>query len=320
MKNAWSAPAESLSPLPNPSDFSLVQGGLLFRILRWAHLSDEALMNVRPAIIVIALLAWLPLLVLSALQGQMLGGSVAVPFLLDVEVHIRFLVALPLLIIAEAAVHRRMSPLLRQFLQRRLIPENSIPRFEAALASAFRLRNSVLAEVLLIAAVYGIGILIVWRHYLALDAATWYATPSAEGSKLTLAGMWYGYVSLPIVQFLLLVVLAIVRLGASSMASVAHRVEPGSRASGSAGGLGFLAYGFAMLAAAHGALTAEIASRILAVPCFPPSEAKLHVVIFVLCLVLGPLLMFCSRRWASAMCANSMPSGWRAVRLPMRRS
>ena len=78
-----------------------------------------------------------------------------------------------------------------------------MPRFEAAIASAFRLRNSVLAEVLLIAFVYGVGVLISGaitgaRH------GTWYATPSAEGSKLSLAGMWYGYVSLPIFQFLLL--------------------------------------------------------------------------------------------------------------------
>ena len=299
MKNARSAPAESLSPLPNPSDFSLVQGGLLFRILRWAHLSDEALMNVRPATIVIALLAWLPLLVLSALQGQMLGGSVAVPFLLDVEVHIRLLVALPLLLIAEAAVHRRISPLLRQFLQRRLIPENSIPRFKAALASAFRLRNSVLAEVLLIAAVYGIGIMIVWRHYLALDAATWYATPSEGGSKLTLAGMWYGYVSLPIVQFLLLrwywrlfvwarLLWQVSRIELSLVPAHPDR----------AGGLGFLtstAYGFAMLAAAHGALTAGgIASRIFFAGAMLSAFGGeiCMVVIFVLCLVLGPLLIF----------------------------
>jgi hypothetical protein len=39
-------------------------------------------------------------------------------------------------------------------------------RFSAAVASAFRLRNSVLAEVLLIAFVYGVGVLIVWRHFL----------------------------------------------------------------------------------------------------------------------------------------------------------
>ena len=44
----------------------------------------------------------------------------------------------------------------------------------------------------------------VWRHYVALDTSTWYATTAAEGSTLTTAGMWYGFVSLPIFQFLLI--------------------------------------------------------------------------------------------------------------------
>ena len=43
-----------------------------------------------------------------------------------------------------------------------------------------------------------------WGQYIALDAATWYATPSTDGSKLSLAGGWYRFVSLPIFQFLLL--------------------------------------------------------------------------------------------------------------------
>ncbi len=197
------APREGVAAFRNPPDFSLVLGGPLFQLLRRAHLSDDALMLVRQRIIVFALLAWLPLLVLSALEGQLLDGGVAVPFLMDVEVHIRFLVAMPLLIIAELVVHRRMRPLVQQFLERNLIPESAMTRFEAAVASAFRLRNSVLAEVLLIAFVYGVGILVVWRQYLALGTATWYATPSAEGSKLSVAGIWYGYVSLPIFQFLL---------------------------------------------------------------------------------------------------------------------
>jgi len=102
-----------------------------------------------------------------------LGGNVAVPFLFDVEVHVRYLVALPLLIIAELVVHRRMRPLVQQFLERNLIPESAMTRFDAAIASAFRLRNSVFAEALLTAIVYGVGILIIWRQYLALDTTTW---------------------------------------------------------------------------------------------------------------------------------------------------
>lgn len=299
MKSGMPESSDASNLLRNPPDFSLVLGGPLFQFLRRVHLSDDALEMVRQRIIVIALLAWLPLLALSALEGQLLGGSAAVPFLLDAEVHVRFLVALPLLIIAELVVHQRMRPLLRQFLDRNLIPGNAMTRFEAAVASAFRLRNSVLAEVLLIAFVYGVGVLIVWRQYTALDAATWYATPSAGGSKLSLAGMWYGYASLPIFQFLLIrwyfrmfiwtrFLWQVSRIGLNLVPTHPDRV----------GGLGFLSetvHAFALLAAAHGVLLAgALANRIFFIGAgLAQFKAEIGVtLVFLLCAVLGPLLVF----------------------------
>ena len=282
-----------------PTDFSLVLGGPLFQLFRKAHLTGDALELARQRIIVISLFAWLPLLALSALEGQLLGGRAVVPFLLDVEVHVKFLLAMPLLIAAELMVHQRMRFVVRQFLERNLIPESAMTRFNAAIASAFRLRNSVLAEVLLIALVYGVGILIVWRQYTTLETATWYATPSAEGSKLSLAGMWYGYVSLPAFQFLLLrwyfrlfiwirFLWQVSRIELSLIPTHPDR----------AGGLGFLAntvYAFTLLAVAHGALLAgQLANRIFYLGAALP-EYKIEivvVVIFLLCVVLGPLLVF----------------------------
>jgi len=290
--------SDELGLHPDPRDFSLVLGGPLFQLLRRVHLADDALMLVRERVIVIALLAWLPLLILSAMGGQLLGG-VAVPFLLDAEVHIRFLVAMPLLIIAELVVHRRMRPLAQVFLQRNLIPESAMTRFEGAIASAFRLRNSVLAEALLVALVYGVGILIVWRQYISLDTATWYATPSAEGSKLSLAGIWYGYVSLPIFQFLLIrwffrlfiwarFLWQVSRMELSLVPTHPDRV----------GGLGFLAAAvaaFNVLAVAYGALlSGQLANRIFFVgAALPQFKAEIAaVVILLLCVILGPLLVF----------------------------
>ena len=295
MKNSTSVPTDPL----NPPDFSLVPAGLFVQLLRWAHLPDSVLMQARQRIIAIALLAWLPLLLLCALEGQMLTGSLAVPFLLDIEAHVRFLVAAPLLILAEIAMHRRIPPLLQQFRVRRLVPEHSMARFEAAVASAFRLRSSALADALLIAAVYGVGVLIVWRHYVALDAATWYATPSATGSKLSLAGVWYGYVSVPIVQFLLLRLYWRMLVWARLLWQVS-RIELSLVPAhpDRYGGLGFLTstgYAFTMFAAAHGALAAgQIASRIFFAGATLPQFANeiSGLIIFMLCVVLAPLLFF----------------------------
>src|SRR5262245_5439195 len=57
---------------------------------------------------------------------------------------------------------------------------------------------------MLIALVYGVGILVFWRYYAALTAATWYAAPLPDGRQLHLAGWWYFLVSVPLFQFLLL--------------------------------------------------------------------------------------------------------------------
>ncbi|MDF3883557.1 hypothetical protein [Cupriavidus basilensis] len=286
------------SPLTT-QDFSLVLGGPLFQLLRRAHLADDALLLVHQRIIVMSLFAWLPLLVLSAAEGQLLGGRVTLPFLLDIEAHARFLLVMPLLIASELVVHLRMRPVARLFIARKLIPESASMRFEAAIASAFRLRNSVLTELLLIGLVYGVGILVIWRHYTALDAATWYVTSSAEGSRLSLAGMWYGYVSLPVFQFLLcrwyfrLFIWIRFLWQVSRIRLILIPTHPDR-----VGGLGFLAqavHAFALLAMAHGVLLAgQLANRILYLGATLP-EYKIQIavmVIFLLCLVLGPLLVF----------------------------
>jgi hypothetical protein len=280
-------------------DFSLVLGGPLYQLLRRAHLSGGALELHRRRVIVISLVAWLPLFILAALGGRLLGGPAAVPFLLDFEVHARFLVAVPLLIVAELVVHDRLRFVLKQFLDRNLIPESARVRFDAAVESAFRLRNSVAAEVLQIALVYGVFVLIVWRQQLILQTTTWYTEPTATGPTLTFAGMWYGYVSLPIFQFLVLrwyfrmfvwarFLWQVSRINLNLVPTHPDRVA----------GLGFLAntaHALVPLAMAHGAVVAGyIANRIFHLGA-ELSQFKIEpaaTVVLVQCLAFGPLLVF----------------------------
>jgi len=156
----------------DPQDFSLVQGGPLFQLLRRAHLYGDGLTLLQRRVVLFAAVAWLPLLVFSALGGELLGGSAAIPFLKDVDVYVKFLVVIPLLVIAELVVHQFLRPIVAQFLKQDLIPESARPGFDAAVASALRFRNSVLAEVLLMAFVYGFGVLVLWRHFMVLNTTT----------------------------------------------------------------------------------------------------------------------------------------------------
>jgi len=285
--------------LEDAEHFSIVHGGPLFQLLLRAHLTGDALTLVVRRVILFVLISWVPLLALSAFGGHLLDGNVALPFLQDIETHIRFLVVVPLLLAAELVVHRRLLPVARSFLDRDLIGAADEERFDAAITSAFRLRNSILAEVLLLVFVYVVGVLVVWRQYTALDVSTWYGQGSAGGHRLSSAGMWYAYVSLPIFQFLLLRwyfrLLIWIRF-LWQVSRIELRLIPTHP--DQVGGLGFLGntvFAFSVLLTAHGGmLAAQIANRIFfAGAALQDFKEEIFVMlVFLLCLVFGPLLVF----------------------------
>jgi hypothetical protein len=284
----------------DPDHFSVVLGGPLYQLVRRAHLDDSAFHHVVRRIVVLSLFAWLPLLILSTLKGRAWGGAVSVPFLADIEVHVRFLAALPLLIAAELVVHQRMRPVVRQFLERGLIPDASRVRFDAAWASAMRLRNSVAAELLLIAFVYLFGALYLWPNYVALDVPTWYSQAATGGGKhLSVAGWWFVYVSLPLFQFILLRWYFRLFIWARFLWQVARcELSLVPTHPDRAGGLGFLSnivIAFVPLLAAHGAaLAGLLANQIFYHGAkLPDFKVELIVVVaFLLLVVLGPLFLF----------------------------
>jgi hypothetical protein len=295
-----SEPYRQPTTRPAPRDFSVFVGGPLYHFLRRAHLSGDKLEFIRERILLLVGLTWLPLLVLSIVEGHAWRGTASVPFLFDIEAHIRFLVALPLLIVAELIVHGRMQPILRQFLGRGLIPQAARSRFDAAAESAVRLGNSVVAEVCLIGLVYTVGVMTIWRHFIALPTTgTWYAVPTTAGTQLSLTGIWYAYVSLPIFQFLLVRWYWRIAIWLRFLWQVSRtRLSLIPTHPDHVGGLGFLAQtadAFAPLAVAHGAMLAgPVANRIFYTGArLLDFEVEIvALVVFVMCVVFGPLLVF----------------------------
>jgi len=276
-------------------DFSLVLGGPLYQLYLRSHIAQPPLGLIHRRILAITLIVWLPLLLLSALGGNLLGGDVKVDFLHDIDAHIRFLIALPVLIAAELIVHQRVRLVVRQFVDGGIVVPEEMPKFRAAINSAVRLRNSVVLEVALIVLVYTFGHW-AWQDQMALQTATWFGGPG-----LTLAGYWYAYVSIPIFQFILLrwylrlfiwfwFLWRVSRLNLRITAT-----HPDC-----AGGLGFLGdstHAFAPLLFAQGALLAGlIANRI-----FYGEQTLLDfkmeagvLIVFFIVFILGPLCVFTS--------------------------
>ena len=182
-------------------DFSLVLGGPLFQLLRRFRLEGDAMELLHRRIITSVLLTWVPLLILAVLGGSA-GSGRRISFFQDIEVHARFLIALPILIGAELLVHLRIRTAVRRFVEWRIVLPDDIPRFQRAIESALRIRNSIYVELALLIVVYTFGFWI-WNDRGHLGAATWYAE-AGDRWHLTTPGYWYVFVSLPVFQFILL--------------------------------------------------------------------------------------------------------------------
>jgi hypothetical protein len=145
--------------------------------------------------------AWLPLFILSAIDGHLSTGA-QVPFLSDFDLQARLLVALPLLIGGEVVVHRRMPRTVRQFVERRIVTGSTRAAFDTAVSFARASGRSVVAEILILACVCTIGVMF-GTSIASLSDSTWYAQ-SVNGSTIrTAAGWWYVGISRPLFQFVL---------------------------------------------------------------------------------------------------------------------
>ena len=278
-----------------PPDFSLVVGGPLYQLFRKAHLSGAGLEFEGRRVLVIALTAWLPLLVLSILEGHAIRG-IKIPFLYDVEAHVRFLVALPILVGSEVLVHSRIRLAPKRFLERGIVIEEDVPKFKRAIDAGMRIRNSVLVEIVLILVVYSLGLYL--RRQIATSVPSWYSN-GGLGWNLTKAGYWYEFISIPIFQFILLrwylrlfiwfqFLWRVSRLNLNLIATHPDRAE----------GLGFLgnvSYAFGPILFAQGTLLAGlIASRVLydGKDLMSFKMEALGMVGFFMALILSPLLVF----------------------------
>lgn len=283
-------------------DFSLVVGGPLFQLLMRLGLTTPGLDLLKKRIIYITLFAWLPLLLLSLIEGKAWGG-VRVPFLYDMEAQTRFLLALPLLISAEVLVHKQVRLLVGQFIDRDIVTEKTVPRFRKLIASAMKLRNSVGIELFLVLLAF-VGGHYLWNtvsiiQQMASGPGSWYANTDGNGAHLSMAGYWYIFVSRPLFQFIAyrwyfrILIWAGFLWQCSRIDLNLIPTHPDR-----ACGLGFLSMTsimFAPLIMAHGVLFAGIIANSIFFAGEKLTDSILlivGVVLFVLLIVLGPLLVF----------------------------
>ena len=195
----------SSARLTTPS-FSLIRGGPLYRLQRRLGLIPARGLGVPRRAVALTLLAWAPMILLALLARRLFPGDVPEPLLVHFAVHARCLLAIPLLILAEAVAEQAVAQVVAQFAASGVVGERSLPAFADAVSAAARVRDSGLGLAALLAFVVVTGVTLLHSATMS-DELSWALAP---GGGLLAAGWWYVLVARPL--FSLLVALWLWRL------------------------------------------------------------------------------------------------------------
>jgi hypothetical protein len=170
-------------------------------------------------------ITWLPLMLYALWQRRLLPGTVPEPLLQHFGVHARFLLALPLLLIAESSTDAALRRVLPQFVARGIVDETLRPAFRSILERAGHVRGSrtaLLGMIALVALATTLG----WTKGNDMHELVW---ESAEAGSLHFGALWFSFVSRPV--FLLVLIAWVWRLGVlawsfSRIAALELRLSP----------------------------------------------------------------------------------------------
>ena len=286
--------------LAHESELEFELGGPAYRLMQRVGLIKGAGPSIGRRVVGFLLITWVPLLVFALFEGRALGPTPRESLLLDFATYARFFLAIPLLFLAEVVTGPRLRAAGLHFVQGNFVRPEDLPAVEAAIVRASRRREALLPELIML----GIALLGAW--YLTLETltgetatASWHFVMREGESSLSLAGCWYYFVAVPILQFFMyrwlwrlfiwtLFLRDLSRLPLNLVATHPDR----------AGGLGFLGGAHITLAIFAFAFSCVLSGHVAFQVYFEAVPIDTFRALFVIYLVLmeliclGPLLLF----------------------------
>jgi hypothetical protein len=278
-------------------EISLIRDDLLFRLQRRFGLIPEHGLGLIRRAVFFSLLAWLPVAAWAVYNGRALPGTVNEPLLQHFGIHVRFLLALPLLIIGEGGVHRMTTRLIPYFHSSGLIRKEQREAFREVLRGIIQLRNSSLPWIVIAA------LIVAWLGFQPPSQdkheLVWANIGEPTRFDVGFGGWWLDHVAQPIFLALLCVWLwrlILLFLLLKRIAALDLQIVPTH--SDRAGGLGFLQRlpkAFSLFAFALSAVLASRLAHDVIYHGVHVMSLKLEVVVFLILLMmlfLTPLIVF----------------------------
>ena len=286
--------------LAHEAELEFELGGPAYRLMQRVGLIKGAGPSIGRRAVGFLLITWVPLLIFSLIEGRALGPTPRESFLLDFATYARFFLAVPLIFAAEVIAGPRLRSAGLHFVHGDFVRPEDLPAFEAAIVRAWRRREALLPELVML----GIALFGAW--YLSIEtltggttAATWSSATRQGGAGLSLAGLWYRFVAVPILQFFALRWLWRLLIWTIFLRDMARlKLHLVATHPDRAGGLGFLgtahtslgifAFGFSLVLSGQAAF--QIHFEAAPLESFKTLFAVYLVLMELICV--GPLLIF----------------------------
>jgi len=183
-------------------DFSLLDQDPLYRAQRMAHLIPRHGHGIVRRIVAVVVVAWLPLVVWAFLNRRAFEATGVEPLLQHFGVHARFLLAVPLLLLAEPLAQAVGRRIVSYFLSSGLVLPNERPAFLAIVEGCRRLLRSPLALAAIAILAFG-NAAMASRDVVHLHEVYWAVLGTGSDEHLGFVAWWYLWVSRPLYAVLL---------------------------------------------------------------------------------------------------------------------
>lgn len=180
------------------SEFIIVRHDWPIRLQRKLGLAPANGLGIGRRALFFALFTWLPIVIWAALESRLLDRASGEPLLAHYGIHVRCLVAIPLLILAEGMALRVCRTVVSQFIKNGLIIESQQDRFAKILAESAQLRDATLPWVIIF------SLTLLWLVGAPQDLHTHELSWATVSGGLGFGGWWFLYVVRPVFTILLL--------------------------------------------------------------------------------------------------------------------
>jgi hypothetical protein len=172
-----------------------------YAILKKLKLEVGENSNVIRKVLFFCSITWVPLLIITLIEGNALNKNIQLPFLIDYVIYTRFLISLPVIFVAEKFIRFETSNAVSHFVNSGIITGDNEKLYADLVSKYSRLLNSKIIEQFLLVATYVQLFVLRAVTDSSVDESSWKYL--SDGSA-TAAWYYFAYVSAPILQFLIL--------------------------------------------------------------------------------------------------------------------